>query len=163
MIAVLGAGPHGRQIAYELGERARLFDDWLQDYPPCKEARGPWIVGAMWPDVRRKIADNQEGLPWHQGRYIAPSAVIGIEVDLGHHVHILSGAVVSHGCRVGKFSTIATGAILCGEVEVGEGVFVGAGAKVAHGGIKIGDGAFICMGANVSRDVDPGERVPCSK
>lgn len=176
MIAVLGAGPHGRQIAYELGERARLFDDYLDDYPPCSEARSPWIVGAMWPEVRRKIADNQEGCAWHRGRYIAPSAVIGIEVEIGNHVHILAGAIVSHGCAVGAFTSIATRATLCGEVHVGEGVFIGAGATIGHplhrgaphgidgGIIRIGDGAVIGIGATVTRDVPAGATVhACSK
>lgn len=158
MIAVLGAGPHGRQIAHDL-KTTRLFDDWLEGYPPCSEARSPWIVGAMWPGVRRKIAENQEGMPWHQGRYIAPSAVFGIEVDIERHVHVLAGAVVNHGCKLGAFSTIASGATLCGEVTVGEGAFIGARASVIHGGITIGAGATVGIGATVLHDVPDGMTV----
>lgn len=162
-LAVLGAGPHGRQIAHDLNIRW-LYDDILPGYEPCHigaDLYSEWIAGPVWPDIRRGLVDKVGRTV--RGVYVAPSAVVGIETDLGDHVHVLASATISHGCRIGAFSTVATGAVLCGEVTIGEGVFVGAGAVVVHGGITVGDGAFIDAGARVTRDVTPGERVRCSK
>ena len=39
-------------------------------------------------------------------------------------------ALVEHECVVGDFAHIAVGAVLCGQVVVGEGAFVGANATV---------------------------------
>lgn len=161
MVNVLGAGPHGRQIAHDYD--GRLFDDKLPGYEPVSRgANQPWLVGAVWPLVRRAIADKAmlSGVdPFERGVYIAPSAVIGIETFLDSHVHVLAGAVVSHGVSLGEFTTVATGARLCGEAQIGAGVFIGAGATVIHGGIRIGDDAIIGAGAVVFEDVPAGMTV----
>lgn len=163
-VAVLGAGPHGHQIAHDL-RSTRLYDDLLDGYRPCLHGaqHNRWVVGAVWPAVRRQIVDKLAGAtildPYKDGVVVAPSAVIGIDVGFGEHVHVLANATVAHGCRVGTYSTIATGAILCGEVTVGDDVFIGAGTVIVHGGITIGHGAFVNAGAVVKTDVLPGEHV----
>lgn len=165
MIAVLGAGPHGRQIAHDL-HTDRLYDDWLEGYEACTfgAMHHKWIVGALWPEVRRAIVDkvsSEAVTPHHEGVVVFPHTYIGIDVELGSHVHVLPNAAVSHGCRLGDFVTVATGAQLCGEVNVGEGAFIGAGAVVIHGGIQIGAYAVIGAGVTVKHDVPAGETVRC--
>lgn len=162
-IAVLGAGPHGRTIAHDLNTRL-LFDDKLPGFDPCRmgSSRYTWIVGAVWPNVRRQIAEAamlDAADPFERGVYVAPSATVGIEVFLADHVHVLAGAIVSHGCHIGEYATVATGAILCGEVTVGAGAFIGCGANIKHGGITIGEGATVGMGAVVVNDIPPGATV----
>lgn len=162
MIAVLGAGPHGREIAHLL--RAKLYDDNLPGYEPTiVGAEVPWVVGAVWPDVRRHIATQAHiRPPYHRGVVVFPHTYIGQDVELGDHVHILPGAVVSHGCRLGEFVTVATGANLCGEVTVEPGAFIGAGATVIHGGITIGAGAMVGAGVTVRHDVPAAAVLRCS-
>ncbi len=157
MIAVLGAGPHGRQIAHDL-HTDRLYDDYLPGYEPCLfgARHHRWVIGAVWPAVRRQIAKQvaDEAVTAHNdGIVIAPHAYIGMDVIIGPHVHVMPKAAVSHGCTLAPFVTVATGAVLCGEVTVQEGAFIGAGAVVIHGGITIGEGAMIGAGAVVTRDV----------
>lgn len=158
MIHVLGAGPHGRQIAADYN--GRLFDDKLPGYEPVSRgANQPWLVGAVWPEVRRAIAHKARGGvdPYERGVYVAPSATVGIETFLDSHVHVLAGAVVSHGVELGEYSTVATGALICGEARIGAGVFIGAGAVVIHGGITIGDHAVIGAGTVVIDNVPAGK------
>jgi serine acetyltransferase len=161
-IAVLGAGPHGRQIAYDLNTKL-LFDDKLPGLPSCTlgSHQYPWVIGAFWPQVRRQIAESLvwECEPFERGVYVSPAAHLGIEVFLGDHVHVNAGAIVSHGCRLEEFVSVATGAVLCGEVHVESGAVIGAGAIVKHGGIRIGENAIVGMGAVVIDDVPPGTTV----
>lgn len=167
-VAVLGAGPHGRQIA-ALGPWRRLFDDELPGYAPVVVGARefPWVVGAMWPQVRRRIVGHV-GLALgaqrladslDDGRVIFPGAQVGIETQLGDHVHVGFNAVIQHGCTVGDFVTVCAGAVLCGEVTVENDVFIGANATVIHGGLTIGAGATVGAGAVVTDDVPPGATV----
>lgn len=159
--AVLGAGPHGRQIAALLYP-AVLYDDHLDGYASLTEGARthPWVIGAAWPQVRRQIAAQPfTRSPRDHGRVVFPGAQIGVDTEIGAHTHILFNAVVQHGCRIGEFVTICAGAVLSGEVTVGDEVLIGAGAVVKHGGLTIGDGAVVGAGAVVTSDVAPGEIV----
>jgi acetyltransferase-like isoleucine patch superfamily enzyme len=163
VIAVLGAGPHGRQVAaLMVHTHTTLYDDALRGFESVKigASRHPWIIGAAWPQVRRKIAEHVEAetihRAYHDGNIVWPGAKIGHDVILGQHVHIQYNAVVAHGCTIGDFVTVCPGAVLSGEATIEPGVFVGANATVIHGGITIGEGAVIGAGAVVLEDVPAG-------
>jgi serine acetyltransferase len=166
-IAILGAGPHGHQIAALHYEVTEFYDDdpWFEYEPVHRGAvRHQWLVGAAWPKVRRQIA-RQVSLfagakrPYDRGNVIYPGVQIGDGATYGQHVHVQYNAVISHGCTVGDFVTICPGAVLSGEVTVEDDVFIGANATVIHGGITIGQGAIIGAGAVVINDVPPGATV----
>lgn len=162
MIAILGAGPHGRQIdAVTPSAKCVFYDDNLKGFEGVRTGahRHPWLVGAAWPKVRRAIAEKVADCPlgpWHDGRVIFPGARTGVDVQMGQHVHVQFNAVISHGCRLGDFVTVCPGAVLSGEVTVEDDVFIGAGATVIHGGITIGRGALVGAGAVVIGDVPAG-------
>lgn len=159
MIAILGAGPHGHELA-DLYPCSYLYDDYRDGYKPLSEAgRYEYLIGAVWPHVRQMINDKVSGTAWNRGTVVFPQATVSKSAKLGEHVHVLYGAVVSHGCQVGDFVTICSNAVLGGEVIVESGVFIGAGAVVRHGGITIGRGATIGMGAVVVDDVPPNTKV----
>lgn len=166
-IAVLGAGPHGREIGEHLGRRSlvsvRYYDDHATKYPDLDtiEVGGnefPWVVGAAWPEVRRHIAEQCDYTmgPFELGRIYLDGVRLGHDVTTGIHVHLGYNVVLSHGCGLGSFVTIAAGAVLGGDVQVGHDVFIGSNAVITHGGIRIGDGAFVGAGAVVIDDVAPG-------
>lgn len=161
VIAVLGAGPHGRQIASFF--EAKLYDDNRGGFSPCREGaqEHPYLLGAAFPAVRREIMAHLpfDADPWEMGVVLFPGCQVGQAVAFGFHTHVLYNAVVSHGCQLGSFVTVCSGAALCGEVSVGDDVFVGANAVVIHGGIAIGAGATVGAGAVVVEDVPAGATV----
>ena len=164
-IAVVGAGPHGREIAHLLRQQAKeviLVDDFLPGYEKAKDLDDlMYVAGAAWPAVRLQIAlkMEQRHLTYNGGRVVFPGARISPQAKLGRHVHVNYNAVVSHGCVVGEFTTICPGAVLSGDVIVEPGVFIGAGATIIHGGITIGYDSVIGAGAVVVHDVPPGMTV----
>jgi len=162
VIAILGAGPHGQQLA-SLYPASILYDDYLQGYRACYEGaqRHPYVLGAVWPHVRQLLYDKlpSGSTAYREGRVVFPGAQLGHGVQLGEHVHVLFNAVISHGCQVGDFVTICSGAVLAGEVTVEAGAFIGANATVRHGGITIGRNATVGMGAVVVDDVPDGAKV----
>lgn len=162
LVAVLGAGPHGREIAHMLRRHTEveLFDDALPGYRPISAGSAlPHVIGAAWPAARRQIAAKAPGRLWHEGIVVFPGARISADVGMGQHTHIGYNTVVSHGCALGRFVTVCSGAVLAGEVTVGDDVLIGINASVIHGGITIGDGAIIGAGAVVVNDVKPGATV----
>lgn len=158
-IGILGAGPHGRQIAALQSQNVVFYDDCLYGYENVRvgASRHPWLIGAAWPKVRRQIAEKVPvSPPWQRGVVLYPGCHVGTGVELGEHVHAQFGSVISHGCMIGDFVTICPGAVLSGEVTVEDDVFIGANATIIHGGITIGTGAVIGAGAVVIDDVPPG-------
>lgn len=162
MIAVLGAGPHGRECARIL-DSGYLYDDRLAGYDPIVlgAQRHKWIAGAAWPRTRRLIVNKitaAEGTigPFHDGRLVFTGARVSRDTEIGVHTHIGYNAVVSHGCTLGSFVNVCPGAVISGEATIEDDVFIGAGAIVIHGGITVGEGAIVGAGAVVIDNVPPG-------
>lgn len=68
---------------------------------------------------------------------LAPKTVINSLSTIGNEVIINNGAIVEHECTKGDFVHVAPGAVLLGNVSVGEGSFIGARSVVKQGA-KIG-------------------------
>lgn len=173
-VAVLGAGPHGQSIARILDPHPQDIDaEWIlyDDNPAFNlepidwgATAWRWVIGAAWPWVRREIYEKVHQLPgakmsFRMGNIVQNGAQLSYDVTWGHHVHVCHNAVVSHGCHLGDFVTIAPGAILCGDVKVEQDALIGAGAIILHTGITIGAGAKIGAGAVVTRNVREGATV----
>jgi acetyltransferase-like isoleucine patch superfamily enzyme len=162
VIGVLGAGPHGHELANVLvdgGANVAFFDDHLGHYSPVDVWTGPFVIGAAWPRVRRQIAGRARGVAHRGGIVLFPGSVVSRDAVVGPHTHVGYNAVVSHGCRVGSFVNVCAGVVLGGEVTVEDDVFIGSNATVIHGGLTIGKGSTIGAGAVVISDVAPGDVV----
>lgn len=187
MIAVLGAGGHGRELA-DVALAAGHKDVVFFDDDPDVASLGPvalaakqlgvgWVVGAAWPAVRRKIleqtGDGIGGLAsvlCHplatvgEGSFLSPGAVMSAgarltsDVIVGFHTHIGPNATVSRDTIVGDCVLVCPGAHIAGGVIIEDDVVVGIGAVVAHE-LVVGAGAFIGAGAVVVEDVPPGATV----
>lgn len=86
------------------------------------------------------------------GTVVMAGAIINAEANIGKHCIINTGASIDHECVISDFVHIAPHSTLCGNVYVGEGSWVGAGAVVIPG-IKIGRWCTIGAGAVVIHDV----------
>jgi len=86
------------------------------------------------------------------GTVVMQGVVIQSSVKIGKHCIINTRASIDHDCIIEDYVHIAPGTILCGNVEIGEGSFIGAGTTVIPG-IKIGKWAVIGAGTIVIKDV----------
>jgi len=89
------------------------------------------------------------------GTVIMAGAILNPYAKVGNHCIINSGASIDHDCIIHDFVHIAPHCTLCGEVEVGECTWVGAGTTVIQG-IHIGKNSFIGAGSVVVKDVPDG-------
>ena len=87
-----------------------------------------------------------------------PGAIVNAQAKIGKHCILNTNSSVDHECVIGDFVHIAPGAVLAGNVEVGEGSLIGMGAVVLPH-VKIGSWCKIGAGAVVIEDVPDGKTV----
>ena len=133
---------------------------------------GEIIVAIGNADVRREIMQK------HSKRrfpiLIHPSAVIARDVVINRGSVIMAGAVINPGVRIGEgciintcssvdhdctldsYCHIAVGAHLCGNVTIGQCVWIGAGSTISNN-VSIENNVFVGAGAVVVKDlIDDG-------
>jgi sugar O-acyltransferase (sialic acid O-acetyltransferase NeuD family) len=185
-----GAGGMGREMvqAARLDPRPRAF---LSDGPADSYAGvTPIAFADLAPEdeicvsvgdssLRKRLAGRCAGLRF--ATVIAPTAIVDPTAELGEGAQICDFVMVnslarigrhfqanyyshvSHDCRIGDFVTLSPRVSCLGNVHIGDGVFVGAGAVIRNGApgrpLRIGEGAVIGMGAVVVGDVPAGATV----
>lgn len=118
-------------------------------------AHACWGVGLHW--LGRFVSHISRGLT---GIEIHPAAVVGERVFFDHAIGVVVGetAVIGDGCTIYQGVTLGGTSLYRGEKRhptLGEGVVVGAGAKVL-GGFTVGDGAKIGSNSVVTKPVPAG-------
>ncbi len=86
------------------------------------------------------------------GNQIVHSATIQTHVKIGNHCIINTAAAIDHDCILEDFCHIAPNSTLCGNVKIGEGTLIGAGAVVTPG-VKIGKWCTIGAGSVVTKNI----------
>ena len=85
-------------------------------------------------------------------------AVFGGFTEVGEDSIIANLVYVAHNVRIGKRCRVAANAAIGGSTTLGDEVYVGPGAAISSE-LRVGDGAVVSLGAVVTRDVLPGQRV----
>lgn len=65
-----------------------------------------------------------------EGTFVGKNAVVNSEAYIGSCCIINTGAIIEHECKVGDFTHVAVGSILCGQVEIGRACLIGANATI---------------------------------
>ena len=139
----------------------------MKEYDPTFE-RDAFVIVAIGDNaIRKRVAESTKHTftnAIHRSAIISSSVTLGLgnmilhgaivqaQSTIGNHVIINTGAQVDHDCVVEDFAHIAPRVVLCGNVTVGEGTLIGAGATVIPGK-KIGKWATIGAGAVVVKDI----------
>jgi sugar O-acyltransferase (sialic acid O-acetyltransferase NeuD family) len=87
-----------------------------------------------------------------EGTVIAAGAVVGPSTKIGKSVIVNTHASLDHECTVFDGAHIGPGAVVAGDVEVGECAWIGAGAVVSDHK-KVGSGSIVGAGAVVVKNI----------
>ena len=94
------------------------------------------------------------------GAIICDQAVIEPLARIGAHFQANVGSFIAHECVIGDYVTFAPKVCCNGNVHIGDGAYIGAGAIIRQGTpdkpLIIGAGAIVGMGAVVTKDVPAG-------
>lgn len=167
MTTLVGHGGHAADIAawFDIPTRVR-HHNVLMGARPDREGV---IVGINDPLARAEAWDELRSEGWSLAApQVHPSCVVSGDITfstgcvagplstftqalLGQNVHVGAGAHL-HRCTVGESTTIAPGAVVCGDVTIGARCMIGAGAVIKNL-VTIGNDVTIGAGAVVVADV----------
>lgn len=134
------------------------------------EGLSPLIVSIGGNAIRKKIVDSLECA---YAQAVHPTAIVSPHAEIGEGSVVMQGAILQTCVRVGRHCIVNTGAsvdhesvledyvhlsphsTLCGNVHVGEGTWIGAGATVIQG-VRIGRWSVIGAGTVVTKDIPDG-------
>ncbi len=140
------------------------------DYDPSFAPQAVAIIAIGGNAIRKKIAGTMRhtfGNTIHPsvvfsnyasletGNMILHGTIVQAHARIGSHVIINTGAQIDHDCVIEDYAHIAPRVTLCGNVNVGEGALIGAGATVIPGR-KIGAWAVVGAGSVIINDVPDG-------
>lgn len=140
MINIIGDGGHAKVVKDIIA--LRMLED----------IQGEYFFVAVGNNADRKMeAERQIAKPFcylahpsaeiaqdveiQDGTVVMAGVVIQPGCNIGKHVILNTNCTVDHDCIIGDYAHIAPGAVLCGNVQVGEGALVGAGAVCVPGAI----------------------------
>jgi sugar O-acyltransferase (sialic acid O-acetyltransferase NeuD family) len=93
-----------------------------------------------------------------EGLLVSQFCVISTNAVLGKCVFLNSHCAIGHDAKIGDFSAFMSFTLIAGNVDVGAGVFAGAGSVVTQG-LNLGGRAELCAGSVVVRDVKEGAKM----
>ena len=124
------------------------------------------------PAIRQRLMEAGRGK--HFSTLVHPNAVIAENSQIGEGSVVMAGAVINpcsvigkgviintcssvdHDCRIHDYVHVSVGAHVCGNVEIGNGTWIGAGSTIVNN-VRICDGCMIGAGAVVIKNIDePG-------
>lgn len=110
------------------------------------EATGQTIVHFISDDAHYFAA------PPKTGTQVLSGALVNTGAEIGAGVIINSGAIVEHDSIIGNYCHLAPGSVVCGGVNLGENVLMGANATVLPG-VSIASNCIIGAGAVVTQNI----------
>lgn len=185
-VILIGAGGHGKVVADIVEAQGDIVEGFLDDNKTgtfygysilgkISEANNfpdrYFIVTIGNNNIRKNIVEKKQ-LNWISaihpsakisssvnvgiGTVVMPLVVINANTEIGQHTIINSGAIIEHDCFVDDFVHISPRGVLCGTVNIGSRVWIGAGATIINN-LKIGEEIVIGAGATVTKSLSiPG-------
>jgi sugar O-acyltransferase (sialic acid O-acetyltransferase NeuD family) len=98
------------------------------------------------------IIGNRKWNSVGKGTIICGGVIITVQVAIGSHVILNLSCTVGHDTVIGNYSSFMPTVNISGEVEIGECVFVGTGAKIINQ-VTIGSNTTIGAGAVVTSNI----------
>ena len=101
---------------------------------------------------------DMTGVEYGSDITVYPGAQFCANATVGDGLVVLAGAIVGHGCRLGRCCIVAPGAVINARVELGDNVYVGTNASILPD-LKVGHSATIGANSAVVQDVPAGATV----
>ena len=173
-----GASGHAKVIVDILNASGEsvdgLFDDdrsleVLLNYPVSspENVKSPLIISIGDNKIRKRIANSlyvnfgtaihpsaiiSQGTIIGEGSVVMQGGIIQSCVTIGRHCIINTGSSIDHDCQIGDFVHISPRAVLCGNIMIDEGSWIGAGAVIIPN-VRIGKWCVIGAGSVVTKNI----------
>ena len=109
-------------------------------------------IGYTLPNIIDHTAVVSENAKLGEGIFVGKKAVVNAGTEIGNMCILNTGTIIEHDCKVGDFSHIAAGAVMCGGATVEEKTLIGANATIIQERM-VGRHCIIGAGTVVCKDV----------
>lgn len=174
--ALLGYGGHAREVMFQMGKNLPCFveDNFvcnstlpLSQFNP-KEYKLMVAIGDS--IIRKRLVDNlpsstqfftfihptalimDKNIEIGEGSFIGAYSILTTNIKLGKHTLLNRANHIGHDTKVGWGLSMMPGAIISGNCEIGNSVYIGTNASVKQG-IRICDFVTIGLNAGVVKDI----------
>jgi len=139
-----------KEVAFVLG----IGDNQLrQNIAHLIESKGKKVE-----TIINKTTNISKSVVIGNGSFINKNVVINAFAVVGKNVILNTGCIIEHECILADAVHIAPGAVLAGNISIGERTFVGANAVIKQG-ISVGKDVIIGAGCVVISDIPDGKKV----
>jgi sugar O-acyltransferase (sialic acid O-acetyltransferase NeuD family) len=114
--------------------------------------------GAIFTNIIHPMTILSDNCKLGKGVMLSPFSVISTNVKVGDHVLVNTFSVAGHDSSIGRGCTLSDLCDVMGFVQLGEGVFLGGGAKIIPG-VRIEKYAIVGAGAVVVNKVHENTKV----
>ncbi len=104
--------------------------------------------------VHPNVCMGKSNVEIGEGSIICAGNVITVDIKIGRHIILNLCCTVGHDTIIGDFSSFMPAVNISGEVNIGEAVYVGTGAKIINQ-LEIGEETIVGAGAVVSKTLPP--------
>lgn len=109
-------------------------------------------IGYEIPNIIDDTAILASDIKLGKGVYIGKKAVVNSNAVIEDMCIINTGVIIEHGCKIGKYTHVAVGATVCGEVTVGEQSLIGANSTIIQG-ISVGSECVVGAGTVITKSM----------
>ena len=180
-LAIFGYGGHAREVAVQINKGVAFFvdDEYSDNIAKPISSFNPeeyeMMIGVADPLERNRIVDrlpketkyftfihptsqimNDPYIEIGEGSFIGANSILTTNISIGKHAILNRGNHIGHDCIIGNFFSAMPGAIVSGNVRIGNRVYLGTNSSIIEKRHLLHD---ITIGANgvVIRDIkDPG-------
>lgn len=175
--ALLGYGGHAREVMFQMGENLPCF---VSDNYVCKNTlplskfdpkQYKLLVAVGDSKARKHLVDNLPpstqfftfihptaivsqfyGMLLGEGSFIGAHSVITTNIKLGKHTLLNRGNHIGHDSIIGDYFSAMPGAIVSGNVTIGNNVYMGTNSSVKEK-INMTDNVIIGLNSGVIKDI----------
>ncbi|QLC68025.1 acetyltransferase [Flavobacterium sp. LPB0248] len=158
--------PYG--LTYLGFEKEIDFVGWLKDIPfalgigdnKLRQSVSNLIEekGKVVQTIIDKTAVISKNVSIESGTFINKNVTVNALARIGKNVILNTGCIIEHECILQDAAHIAPGAVLAGNVTIGERSFVGANSVVKQG-VNVGKDVMIGAGSVIISDIPDGKKV----
>lgn len=171
-LALFGYGGHAREVACQIGEKVTFFvdDEYVNDITKPISTFNPEEYMMMvavadskdrYDIVQRLPKDTKyftfihpsvqimdDNIEVGEGSFIGANSILTTNIKLGKHALLNRGNHIGHDCIIQDYFSTMPGAIISGNVTIGDCVYVGTNSSIKEkmiicSGVTIGSNATV--------------------
>ena len=177
--ALIGFGGHAREVMAQIGKKLVCFVDdeyvvegskSISEFDPKKYKV---MIAIANPEIRKqillKLPKNTKFFSWihptslvlnnveiGEGSFIGAYSIVTTNIKIGNHCILNRMNQIGHDCVIGDFFSAMPGAIVSGNVNIQDSVYLGSNSSIREN-LTIHKDIIIGMNASVIKDItEPG-------